>query len=80
MERNGNIGPKYAIRLSDLCEWHILMARCFRCERQVRLTLPMLTFGRHPSTFLTKLEEKLRCTRCGNRANNSISVRRMPRN
>jgi hypothetical protein len=27
------IGPKYAIRFSDLCEWHRIEVRCFRCSR-----------------------------------------------
>lgn len=27
------IGPKYAIRLSDLCEWHRIEVKCFKCGR-----------------------------------------------
>jgi len=27
------IGPKYAIRLGDLREWHRIDVRCFRCGR-----------------------------------------------
>jgi len=31
-EPNG-IGPKYAIRLGDLREWHQIEVRCFSCGR-----------------------------------------------
>ena len=27
------IGPKYAIRLGDLREWHRIEAKCFNCRR-----------------------------------------------
>jgi hypothetical protein len=27
------IGPKYAIRLGDLREWHRIDVKCFRCGR-----------------------------------------------
>ena len=80
MEQNENIGPKYAIRLADLREWHIVTATCFRCRHQTELTAGFLTWERPPHTYLTDLERKLRCTRCGNRQDNTLSVRLVPRN
>ena len=38
MEQRENIGPKHAIRLSDLREWHIITETCFKCGYQGRLT------------------------------------------
>ena len=80
MEQNGNIGPKYAIRLADLREWHIVTATCFRCRHQTELSAGFLAWERVPHTYLTELERKLRCTRCGNRQGNTLSVRLVPRN
>ena len=38
MEQTENIGPKHAIRLADLREWHIVTATCFKCGYQNELT------------------------------------------
>jgi hypothetical protein len=43
MEQKGNIGPKYAIRLADLRDWHIVTATCFRYRHQVEFTAGFLT-------------------------------------
>jgi hypothetical protein len=80
MEQRENIGPKYAIRLADLREWHIVTATCFQCRHQTELTAGFLTWERSPHAYLTELERKLRCTRCGNRKDNTLSVRLVPRN
>ena len=80
MEQTENIGPKHAIRLADLREWHVVTATCFKCGYQGQLTAGYLAWDRPPHTYLTELEPKLCCTRCHNRAGNKLSVRRMPRN
>ena len=80
MEQNKNIGPKYAIRVGDLHEWHIVMARCFKCGYQARIGSDVLAWERPPHTHITELERKLRCTRCGNRTGNTLSVTTVPRN
>jgi hypothetical protein len=79
MEQNKNIGPKYAIRLADLREWHVVTATCFQCQRQARLPATTLAWERPPYTYLTELERKLRCTQCGNRQGNTLSVSLMAR-
>ena len=73
-ERNGNIGPRYAIRLSDLRSWHVLTAVCAECRHRTYLRLWQITAGRPHYTYLTDLEDKLRCQKCGNRAGNRILV------
>jgi hypothetical protein len=34
MERTQNIGPRYAIRLADLHNWHVVTATCLFCRRR----------------------------------------------
>ena len=80
MEQKENTGPKYAIRLSDLREWHIVTVTCFKCRYQAELTAGFLIWERPPQTYLTELERKLRCTRCGNRERNTLSVQHVSRN
>lgn len=80
MEHSGNIGPKYAIRLRDLREWHRVTARCLQCSHAVEFGGDFLAWERPPTTFLTELEPKLRCTRCGNRQGNTLAVRMVSRN
>ena len=78
MEQSENIGPKYAIRLRDLRSWHRITARCWMCSHAVEFTADFPAWKRPPHSFLTELERKLRCTRCGNREGNTLSVRVMP--
>ena len=81
MEQNGNIlGPKYAIRLGDLRPWHIVTVTCFRCRHTAKLAGDFLAWERDPHTHLIDLRAKLRCTNCGNREDNDLSVRAMSRN
>jgi hypothetical protein len=81
MEQYENIvGPKYAIRVADLRDWHVITAQCFRCGHQSRLKADFLAWERAPFTKLVDLERKLRCIQCGNRTDNTLSVRMMPRN
>lgn len=67
-------------RLSDLHEWHIKTATCFKCGYQGTLTAGFLAWDQPLHTYLTDFEPKLRCRRCCNRTGNKLSVRRMPRN
>jgi hypothetical protein len=80
MEQKENIGPKYAIRLSDLREWHLVTVTCFKCRYHAELAASFLTWERPPHTYLTELERKLRCSHCGNREGNTLVVRAAPRN
>jgi hypothetical protein len=81
MEHSENIvGPKYAIRLGDLRHWHIVTARCFRCRHEIEFTGDFLAWERSPTTYLTELQRKLRCTQCQNRVGNTLTVRAASRN
>jgi hypothetical protein len=42
MEQSENIGPKYAIRLRDLRQWHLITARCFQCSHTYEFTADFL--------------------------------------
>lgn len=73
-EQKANIGSRYSVRLSDLCSQHILTALCGACTHRSFMRLWQSTAGRQAHTYLTDIEGKLRCQKCGNRAGNRIFV------
>ena len=73
-ERRANIGPRYAVRLSDLRRWHMLTAVCSSCRHRTRMRLWQLTVGQPAHTWLADIEARLRCRRCGNRNDNQVLV------
>ena len=79
MEQRENIGQRYAIRLADLRDWHVVTATCFCCGRQGTIPIATLRRGRPDYTRLVDLERKLRCTACRSRESNTLEVRRKPR-
>jgi hypothetical protein len=80
VEQSKNIPPRYAIRLDDLRAWHVIVATCGACRRRARIDAWLLQHGRPPFTRLLDLERKLRCSGCGNRQGNTLSVSMAPRN
>jgi hypothetical protein len=71
--------PLYSARIEDLREWHVVVAQCHRCRHEGAVPPVRLTgrFGRHER--LLEVRRFLKCTECGNRAMNMISVRRQRR-
>jgi hypothetical protein len=80
MEQNKNLPPRYAIRLADLGDWHIVTATSFRCRHQADLAADFLAWRRPPDTRWVDLQRKLRCSRCGHRTDNTLPVQAAPRN
>ena len=80
MEHSKNLPPRYAIRLGDLRDWHVVTATCFQCRHQADLTAGFLGGERPPHTYVSDLHRKLRCSHCGNRADNTLTVKAAPRN
>ena len=80
VERSKNIPPRYAIRLEDLRAWHVIVATCAACGKRAHIDARLLPHGRPPYTRLRDLERKLRCSSCGNRQGNTLSVSMAPRN
>jgi hypothetical protein len=80
MEHNLNIPPRYAIRLDDLRAWHVIFATCAACGKRTHIGAKLLQHRRPPSTRLRDLERELRCSSCGNRQGNTLSVSMAPRN
>jgi hypothetical protein len=80
MEQRGNIPPRYAIRLEDLRAWHVIIATCAACRNRAHIDVRLLQHGRPPYTKLLDLERTLRCSICGNRHGNTLSVSMAPRN
>ena len=76
---NITLGPRYAVRLEDLREWHVLEVQCFAC-RHIGVVYPSRLQKRWPGhTRLKDLEPKFRCTKCGNRSDNTWQVMQLPR-
>jgi hypothetical protein len=80
VEHNKNMPPRYAIRLDDLRAWHVIVATCAVCRKRTHIDARLLQHGRPPYTRLLDLERKLRCSSCGNRHGNTLSVSMAPRN
>jgi hypothetical protein len=77
---NKNIPPRYAIRLDDLRAWHVVFATCAACGKRTHIDAKLLQRGGPPYTRLLDLERKLRCTSCGNRQGNNLTLTMAPRN
>lgn len=71
--------PKYALRLGDLQPWHVLQVTCFRCRHAATVSPAPLPhhYGEHPR--VAELEDKIRCTECGNGDGNSVKVYKVGR-
>jgi hypothetical protein len=75
------LGPKYALRLRDLREWHRLEAKCFSdaCGNAALLDTAKLVKRWGIQMQLSRIEDKLRCSRCGNGLYNHLRVMQLPR-
>lgn len=73
-EQRPNIGPRYAVRLSDLRPWYLLTAVCIICRHRRQMRLWQLKAGRPEHAWLMDVEDRLRCQRCGNREGNRVLV------
>jgi DNA-directed RNA polymerase subunit RPC12/RpoP len=73
-EQRANIGPKYAVRLSDLRPYYKLTASCPFCGHRRHMRLWQLRAGQNEHTPLTRIEERLRCMRCGSRGYATVLV------
>ena len=71
--------PLFAIRLEDLRDWHVVIVRCYRCNREGEVWPARLKRGRQPYERLLHVARLLKCSECGNRENNSVRVRKLPR-
>lgn len=72
--QQASLGPRYAIRLHQLRRWHILTAKCCSCSHTRHMRLWEIKGSLPESTFLTEVEERLRCQRCGNKGGNRLLV------
>jgi hypothetical protein len=77
--RDETLPPLYALRLEDLHSWHVLIGRCEHCQHEGEVYPDALRKRWPPHTRVLHLKDRLRCTACGNREFNYVSVRRLPR-
>jgi hypothetical protein len=75
------LGAKYSLRLRDLRAWHRLEAKCFSdaCGNVVLLDTAKLVKRWGIQMELSRIEDKLRCSRCGNGPYNNLRVMQLPR-
>ena len=73
-ERRANIPPRYAVRLRDLKPYHMLTAVCPACGHRASMRLWRITAGNPEHAFLTTVERRLRCQRCGARGDATVLV------
>ncbi|MGO4727753.1 MULTISPECIES: hypothetical protein [unclassified Inquilinus] len=76
IRNNWDIG----LRLSDLSAGTAIVAKCGRCARSRALNRPLLVKRYGPDARLFRLEQTLRCTRCGSKAAGRIELHDAPRN
>jgi hypothetical protein len=74
------LGPKYSVRLRDLRAWHRLEAKCFSdaCGNVALLDTAKLVRRWGIQMELSRIEDKLRCGRCGNGLYNNLRVMQLP--
>ena len=71
--------PRYAFRLEDLRDFHLVRASCHACGRKTTIPNAILLQGRPGHTRLMALERQLRCRKCGARGKASLDVEFRPR-
>jgi hypothetical protein len=79
VKQNQNTPSPHAIRLEDLRAWHVVFATCGACGSRTHVAAKVLEHGRPPHTSLSEIERKLRCSRCGNRRGNTLTLSMAPR-
>ena len=81
-KKNEALGPRYALRLGDLRQWHVIEVRCFKCAKEGTVYPAVLMKGGRwtEHTRLVELEPRFRCRACGNRFGNSWNIMRLSRN
>ena len=73
------LGPRYAIRVGDLREWHVVHVRGTGCSH-AGFVPAMLLIARWPvHERLSFLATRFRCSACGLRDDHSWQVERTPR-
>lgn len=77
-------GPRYTLRLGELRQWHVIVARCFNCGREGTIYPAALLKKKNgrwtEHTRLVEIEPRLRCRSCGNRFGNSWTIMQLTRN
>ena len=68
MEHKENVpeilGPRYAVRVGDLRDWHVLRVRCERCKHEGSIYPARLRARAHESARLVDLAARFRCQHC----------------
>lgn len=73
------VGGLY-LRLGDLAQWHVVVAKCWKCGHVASIPHATLKRGRSPFTKLIDATFRMRCTACGMGGAQEVVVTKLPRN
>jgi len=76
---NNGLGPRYALTLARLRDWHVLEATCWHCRHSGTINPAWLRQRYAAATLLRDLMPRLVCTHCGNRESNTLEIMRQLR-
>ena len=77
---DGRIADASYMRLNDLREWHVIEAQCWKCKHVGTISHARLKRGRPIYRKLIDIAFRMRCTNCGVRGAQELTVRKLPRN
>lgn len=66
--------PRYAIRVEDIGPELILSAQCQRCKHVGDVDRGHMIARWGDRSFMAKLDDRLRCSQCGNRTYNAMVI------
>ncbi len=66
--------------LGEMCEWHVVVAECWKCRHQAEIPQSLLKRRRPLSMTVDDVAFHLRCSKRGMGGTQRISVRQLPRN
>lgn len=72
--------PLHDFRVEDLRECHEVIGTCVLCRHSAVIPRKLIQRRCGGRDFVKRLEDRLKCTQCGARGMNAITVRMLPRN
>jgi hypothetical protein len=66
------------IRVGDLMERHVVSAQCWKCKHVATIPNRRIQRARPAAMYLIDVSFKMRCTQCGTRGAQTLSVYVLP--
>lgn len=74
-----DLGSPYAFQMKDLNDWYVLQVICTDCSYEAKVYPTGIKGRLKPDQSIMDLRGLLKCSRCGSRARNSLSIFRITR-